>query len=322
MSNEFPPYVGDSTVFLVKDGKVMATAFIVGIRDNPADTNSRSLYLVTARHNIERAGANTVLKARHNLKNGTYLEGEYNTDKFFQHPTTDIAVHPLRIAKQLAASGAELLHYGWDDYTMLRRDEIEDGAVSWGSEVVVTSMFQFHTGITTMQSIQRFGKIAMIPKEQILVSVGASKQFIEAILIETMVWPGASGAPVFTNRSKQGTSIYDKIPIRLLGLVSSHFEITTKDKSDKSIDRLATKIAEEAGKRKEDNNRETIPDESVDTKGNTNAPYDEEVEIGKVHVNTGITVVIPAYQIREFLLKVHKDLNGWLPVNTNFWELQ
>jgi hypothetical protein len=310
-ANEFPPFISDSTVFLVKGDKVMATAFVVAIRDNEQG-NARRLYLVTARHNIERAGLNTVLKARHNITGSKYIESEYNTDDFRQHPTTDIAVHPLQLFSKLKEANIaldKLTSWGLDDYLMVRRDEIQDGYVACSSGVVVVSMFHLHTGEEFMQAIHRFGRIAMIPREKIEVSLGYSKQKIDSILIETMVWPGASGAPVFTNRSKPGKSIYDKVPLRLLGLLSSHFEIPTEDRTSKKISEFAEKIRKESS---ESNKSTTCSSPEQKT----------SPEITKVHLNTGISVVIPAYQIREFLLEIHKEQGGWLPQNTNFWEIQ
>lgn len=187
--DEFPPFVGDSTVFLVKDDKVMATAFVVGIRDN-SQGNIRRLYLVTARHNIERAGPGTILTARHNIKGRKFIECEYKTDDFIPHPATDIAVHPLNLLAKLQAERIPLsaLDQHWiDDYVMVRKDELDTGAISWGSHVLVTSMFHLHTGQDIMQPIFRFGRIAMIPIDQVEVSLGYSKQQTEAILIETMV---------------------------------------------------------------------------------------------------------------------------------------
>ncbi len=318
--DEFPSLVSDSTVFLVKGDKVMATAFVIGVRDNESGT-ARRLYLVTARHNLERAGSNTILKARHNLKTNTFIDCEYNTDNFLQHPTTDIAIHPLQLFPKLKSANIpmeSLTNWGLDDYLMARKDEIDEGFIKWGSHVVVPSMFHLHTGNDIMQPIHRFGRIAMIPQEQVEVEIGYCRQKIDAILIETMVWPGASGAPVFTNRNGVGRSSCDKIPLRLLGLISSHFETLTENKTPQGISKLTEKIKQSQVQVDTSASSESMSEESAKHDGKIEA-FPEKT---KIHINTGISVVIPAYQIRDFVLKIHEESGGWMPENPNFWELR
>lgn len=89
-----------------------------------------------------------------------------------------------------------------------------------------------------------------------------------------------------------------------MGLISSHFETLTADKTSKAVPKFVEKMQ---------GNSDDCPDGDVEQ---------IQPEVTKVHLNTGISIVIPAYQIRDFVLKIHRETGGWMPQNSNFWELK
>jgi hypothetical protein len=273
-NDQFPQAFQFSSLFLVQDNRPKATAFMVALADRPGQP-SRALYLVTARHNIEEADRSQKLTVRHNMKSAPYIERQYEIDDFHLHPTTDIAVAPVRLAKAgLPLSDMHQMFVG--DEMMITSEEISKKNISPGSHVCVVSMFPLYTGKDTMEPIWRFGRVAMIPNDLIAVQLGAFTSSIEAILIETMVWPGASGAPVFVNRTGPVNEFRDRISWRL----SNHFETPTRNKSPII----------------------NIPGEKELDTGLAEAP------IWTVHLNTGISTVIPAYLIRKFIVDVNNGL--------------
>ena len=307
----FPEFIGNSTVFLVKNDRPMATGFIVAIRDNENGT-SRRLYLVTARHNIERAGFDTTISIRHNTKTAKFVECDYNTTAFHMHPMTDIAVAPLML-RGVQPNDVDTQFI--DDLLMVRRDEFANANIRPGSEVCLVSLFHHHVGEARMQPIWRFGKVAMIPDDDVLLKVGTTKQKVAAVLIETMVWPGASGAPVYVIRSGPAVKSEDQVPLKLLGLISSHFEVLTQDRTDKSIDKLGEKIAREASTTKKENISDAENTDKATGETETTSEEEPEPQIDSVHLNTGISAVIPAYLIREFVIEVHIEMGGWMPTD-------
>lgn len=274
LNDQFDRFIGDTSIFLVQKDHPMGTAFIFTVRDDPSG-RSRAMYLVTARHNLEEADHSLPLVVRHNLKTAEYLEQSNSVDQFIHHPTTDIAVAPVRLRHSRIS---EIAIQALDDEVTISREEIRNRQISEGSHVCVVSLFPMHTGKNKMQSIQRFGRIAMIPNEPITLKLGYTTQPCEAILIETMVWPGSSG---FVNQSGGTGQGKDRIPLRLLGLISSHFETFSRNSEKRKPDSATDKSNEQG--------------ENL------------EPQIDKIHLNTGISTVIPAYIIKDFVHQIYSE---------------
>lgn len=83
---------------------------------------------------------------------------------------------------------------------VLATDEyVQSRSISEGDEVFFVGMFSQHPGMERNQPIVRFGNISLMPREKIQVelSPGASSVPIDAYLVEARSWGGHSGSPAF-----------------------------------------------------------------------------------------------------------------------------
>src|SRR5262249_29702004 len=125
---------------------------------------------------------------------------------FHQDPTVDLAVITLLPNKDkydFKFLGSELL---------TTREDFASLNITEGAEVFFTGLFIPYMGENRIYPVFRFGKIALLPDESVMVN-GEKK---EVYLIEAGAYAGNSGAPVFV---KSGNSSSQK----LIGIISNHF---------------------------------------------------------------------------------------------------
>jgi hypothetical protein len=184
-----PSNLSDCVCFLcTRDGdkhRPRATAFFVSV---PAVEGSY-VYLVTAKHSVERAKRHGTLFVRLNTKAGMFLTQEISTNWVYNDdsPGSDVAVLPFEVPNevQLAAIPIE----------MLATDEIVlEKGIGVGDQVVVTGLFTKRSGVSRNIPIMRTGSIASMPEEIIL---GRYAEEYLAYLIELRSTGGLSGSPVF-----------------------------------------------------------------------------------------------------------------------------
>lgn len=243
------------------------TAFLAGIpAPAPAQADSESMlanagwfvrYLVTARHVVALSRKFGSLFARIHLANGTATLIEFPPESWHEHPSTEVAVALLRTRAAI-------------DHVLISIDQFEleaqvmQHAVAIGDEVFFVGLFSEHPGTERNQPILRFGNIALMPDEKILVNLGDSTARIRAYLVEARSWGGHSGSPAFVyfppDRFGNSISVSVALPIFLLGLVQGHYDI----KSD--------------------------------------VKFIGDVGAGEVAVNAGIAAVVPAQEIHDLLM--------------------
>lgn len=194
-----------------------ATGFFVGEKIN-GENEQFFVTLVTAKHVIQTddLGAflpdisvrlNTLDGNSDTMKIPLNLSGAEQNVFLHQDPTVDLAVITILPDKKkydFSFLEAELL---------TTKSDFEKMEISEGSDVFFTSLFIPYMGENRIYPIVRFGKVALIPDERVMVN-GEKK---EVYLIEAGAYSGSSGAPSFVNT--EGASTERKI----IGIISNHF---------------------------------------------------------------------------------------------------
>lgn len=75
--------------------------------------------------------------------------------------------------------------------------KVAEYKVATGDEVFFVGLFSEHPGTERNQPIFRFGNVSLMPDEKILVNLGDSTARIRAYLVEARSWGGHSGSPAF-----------------------------------------------------------------------------------------------------------------------------
>ena len=222
------PTLRHCVVFLVQDrtdpetGRIMrvpcATAFVVAVQ---AESNGYWMtYLVTARHCFEASDKSRPLLVRVSTKSGGFVEVEVPADDWEQHPQTDVCIAPILFKNDQWVSfiPADLL---------LEHSEAESSSLREGHELTYISLFIQHHGKRKVLPLTRKAIIALMPHEKVLLKTGSMTHGeVDAYLVETHSWGGHSGSPVFTTFPGCINQINMKAsPVRLLGVMTSHFEV-------------------------------------------------------------------------------------------------
>jgi len=252
----------------VKKNIPSGTAFIVSI---PSKKHLKIVYayLVTAKHNVEEAlkVSDEVVIRINNTDDGTIDYPLPKKIRWFTHPNditepTDVAVIPFNILPPYKQHDFDIKAIPIK--TFLTKENLNNGDIVVGNDVIVTGLFTHHHGKNKNLPIVRMGNVAMIGTEK--VSVGWHNANIDAYLIEARSIGGISGSPVYfrepyfridekNNTFKQ----QQQIKTYLAGLIHGHWPT-----SESEIDSIKNKTK---------------------------------------NVNMGIAIVIPAFKIFETLMQ-------------------
>ncbi len=248
------------------DGKAynqpVSTGFVVNFPD-PLHNCSWN-YLVTARHCIEEVpGSQIVVRV-----NTTDVYRDFATDQgdWFTHDSADVATllfTPPTDAMFEAIPFSVLIR----NYTVAAPPEVpkdsiirqhaEMGAfkVRIGHEVFFTGLFAESAGKQRNLPIVRFGHIARMPEERITFKTRARGEIDLAVyLAECRSWGGHSGSPAYWYNEvkssdliradgKEYTAVVGQYyMIGLLGLVTGHFAIPEKGRSDDAGIEIETRL--------------------------------------------------------------------------------
>jgi hypothetical protein len=204
------------------------TGFFVVRRD---DKLKRSFaYVITAKHNIDKIreqAADEVL-LRVNLKNGGTRWEKTPISDWHYHP--DIGEIDVALLRWQFPEDAD--HVYLPTETFATAEKLEMYEIVNGDDVVITGLFQSHSGRKRNIPIVRFGNIAAMPEEQI-----QSQEWgmIDAYLIEGRSTGAISGSPVFVDlgaaRILRGQLVqaYRGPTYYLLGLMHGHWEDRSSD---------------------------------------------------------------------------------------------
>jgi len=205
----------------------MASAFFVSVNINNLFL---ATYVVTARHNLEFANAKKKpLHLRINTDQKRYEDLELNPKDWIQHWSSDVAVAPFKLPVGVICTYVP-------SGMLLRKEQIMRKKPEEGAQICMPALFSSYYGKQIMYPITRTGRIALIPEEKLPAEVGPNqREEVEGYLIETLSWGGCSGAPVFVDYLDTSATSFDPYEVgrvRLLGLISSHFDVQREVKSD------------------------------------------------------------------------------------------
>ncbi len=184
-------------------------------------------YLVTARHNIEKAASRQLYASINHGPMGGDRVADWlpiNVDRWFGHPTDEAA--DVAIADWRPPHGTQ------QSYRGILTDAFVDGPpetgppfdLAEGMETATVGLFAYHAGASRHTPIVRIGNIAARPSDRVRTARGPA----EAFLIEARSVGGLSGSPVFVR--EETYSGLQRHP--LLGLVQGHFDWKEEHASD------------------------------------------------------------------------------------------
>jgi hypothetical protein len=145
------------------------------------------VYLVTAKHCVEKATRYGSLFVRLNMKSGPVQYQEIKTEWIYNDDEgSDVAVLPDTECMPIPVG-------------MLATDEIiAEKRIGVGDDVVVTGLFTKRSGNAKNIPILRAGMISAMPGEHL---IGEGAEEYQAYLIEMRSTGGLSGSPVFVVKS-------------------------------------------------------------------------------------------------------------------------
>ncbi len=117
---------------------------------------------------------------------------------FMELPPDAWHEHPSEeVAVSLLRTSAPLNHVliATDQFALDAK--VGEYRIATGDEVFFVGLFSEHPGTDRNQPILRFGNISLMPDEKILVNVGDSTARIRAYLVEARSWGSHSGSPAF-----------------------------------------------------------------------------------------------------------------------------
>ena len=171
-------------------------------------------YLVTAKHNVEKASGQQLYASINNGLIGGDREAAWlpiEVERWFDHPTdaaADVVVADWRPPDSSAASYRGILTDAFIE------GPPETGAhfeLIEGMETATAGLFAYHSGVARHTPIIRVGNIASIPHDPVATALGPA----EAYLIEARSVGGLSGSPVSVREEKYAG--YQRYP--LIGLI-------------------------------------------------------------------------------------------------------
>jgi hypothetical protein len=196
-----------------------ATGFFIG-EQNSQNPEQSHVYLVTAKHVIQTDDLKSFfpeISVRLNTLDGgsdlfkvpLSLTGANQNVFMHRDPTVDLAVITLLPDKTK-------YDFGFLESDLLTtKDDFDKLNISEGSDVFFAGLFIPYMGVNRIYPIVRFGKVALIPDERVMVN-GEKK---EVYLIEAGAYSGSSGSPVFVNAEDESL----EAPRKLIGILSNHF---------------------------------------------------------------------------------------------------
>jgi hypothetical protein len=240
----------------------VGTAFLARLcEQKPESKNRHFYYWVTAQHVISNIQNAPILRI--NRKNSIPFEKKTGKDEWCLHSHSDIAVFPFRVDDktlcELDVTPVDTLLFATPDYKRPNLGDIPRTQnpldISIGDDVIFFGLFAQHGGKDKNLPIVRFGNVARVPTEEtIKIQIDAVPTYrsIIAYLVEAKSWGGQSGSPAFWQAEftfkPKNVNVKPEEKTRkrvscLMGIVSSHFDISQKAQSTKGmLDDITTKL--------------------------------------------------------------------------------
>jgi hypothetical protein len=225
-----------------RESRYIGTGFIVGHPvEGPAGNITGHLYLVTAKHVVQKARANYGgLFMRYNVTPEQWREVSLKNDEWVLDPDSDAAILPLEI------SGPASIHVIASEL-FLTDETIAEHDVGIGDDLTLCGLFVRMAGHRANAPIVRSGIIASMPRDPIRDRDG--KEY-PGYLVEVRSIGGLSGSPVFLildQERRSGTRFKQSPKTFVLGLVRGHWDyqspLSPADASTEEVERVNLGIA-------------------------------------------------------------------------------
>lgn len=211
------------------------TGFFVSRPSETFPDKMKYVYLITAKHNVERAKKYGDLYLRINRHGGTGVQHIGIRDEWLYHENeaVDVAVLPL------APSVEEFAYKNIPASMFATKAVIDEHEIGVGDTLVITGLFTEHYGTNRNVPIVRVGNIAAMPGEPLVDEAGLKYR---AYLAEVRSIGGLSGSPVFgylgpARPIRGGLELGLKLV--LIGLIRGHWDYKLRDTVDFNEDELA-----------------------------------------------------------------------------------
>ena len=160
----------------------------------PVNGERAVIYAVTARHVVDASRPHGTLYVRINKISGGFEDFQVPQDAWVCHPSTDVAV--IRVGLP-----PEQFDFRVIPLDMLATDDyVIRQRIGAGDDIFFVGLFSEYAGQERNQPIIRFGNISLMPYEQIDVKLDPASDattLIDAYLVEARSWGGHSGSPAF-----------------------------------------------------------------------------------------------------------------------------
>lgn len=253
------------------------------------------LYLVTARHVLEESREER-LSVLINTKDGGRDQVETPRSDWFTHDQADVAVWPIGRAdgERVQLWQTEVIPIEFllsDDHRFTAPGglmaEYADTRIETGDEVFVAGLFRQSAGRERNVPVARFGRIARLPGEPLVMSRWGGQRFeSDGFLVDLHSFGGFSGSPVIWRRQVLTSIMQGARPVGarleyiagLAGLLSAHFDlpVSVRVRRNREIQEIG---AAEAG-------------------------GEDPLEVGiemQTNINSGLAVVTSAAHIRSLI---------------------
>jgi hypothetical protein len=203
----------------------VGSCFFLGHNAPEGQTTSPKMYVVTARHVIDKLQKKGVKETFLRLNSKSvpppFLAACIPIEEWYAHPsdkTIEVAIFETGIPKD--ADHLVLAESMCATQAIFKQHEVE-----LGDEVIISGLFQHHFGNNKNIPIVRVGNLAALNEERVSTELFGE---IDAYLVEVRSTGGLSGSPVFLNlgvsRIIAGQVKHAKQPVCfLLGLIHGHF---------------------------------------------------------------------------------------------------
>lgn len=201
------------------------TGFFVSIADS-SKIPLNFIYLVTAKHVIQDQLTKKFfdkIYIRINKRNSTFdtiplqLIAQ-NGVSFVSEDNVDLAVIPL--APDISRYDYEAIPI---NVLFKTKEEFDSSYVKEGTNVFYSGLFSPYLGYNSNSPIVRFGRVALLPNENIFWDSANAKQNL--FLVETTTYGGNSGSPLFSYFSPfqiHGNVIVGNSQIKLAGIIKGY----------------------------------------------------------------------------------------------------
>jgi len=235
MAEHVPPQAVRSVAFVyVPDGhgqlQAHGTCFFVGMR-HPSIPDSGWVYVVTARHVLQRdmydptsdLVPQIVIRVNNAKGSAEFLKvllKASGVDKnVYLHPDRSVDLAVLEVP-QADPTKLDVSLVGVEMF--LSAADVNDHKLNEGIDLFFAGMFTSYLGVSRIQPIVRFGRLAMIPSEPVE-WLGLPT---ELLLADTFSFGGNSGSPVFfyegIDRDAGSITIGEPL-VRLAGVMEGYF---------------------------------------------------------------------------------------------------